>query len=73
MSKREFLTCPGCNTDIIKSHGEEVKLRAKLLKWNQDGMFAVCKACGIDVSVDSAILKSIQSKFEYIIDEKTPC
>ena len=70
--KKSFLTCPGCNDSIIKSCNDEVKLRAKILKWNQDGMFAICKACGLEVPIEAEILRSIQGTFQYVIENK-PC
>ena len=64
------IDCPECKNNIMKSYDLEVKLRAKLIKWTQKGMFAICKSCGGDVPIDAEILKSIQSTFVYEIDEK---
>jgi predicted RNA-binding Zn-ribbon protein involved in translation (DUF1610 family) len=64
MSKTE-LDCPHCGAAIIKSYGEEVKFRSKLIRWDRHGMFAVCKSCGEDVPVSVDLLKSIQSSFTY--------
>jgi len=66
---RYKLDCPFCKLDLIKSHGNEVKMRVKVVKWNQDGMFAVCKACGQEVPITVNILKSIQSAFVYEINK----
>jgi len=72
MAHKNILTCPECKDNIIKSHNSEVKLRAKILKWNRDGMFAVCKSCGHEVAVMPDVLKSIQTTFQYVI-EKQAC
>ena len=61
--------CPDCSTSIIKSYDAEVKLRAKVIKWTKEGMFAICKSCKQDVPIDMDVLKSIQSTFIYEIDE----
>jgi len=55
---------------VVKSYGGETKLRAKLLKWNKDGMFAVCKGCGTDIGITIDLIKSIQSGFVYEIEEE---
>lgn len=70
MQKEKELFCEKCNSQIVKSYGSEYKLRAKLIKWDSDGMFAVCKSCGHEESINSEILKSMSSHFSYEIDEK---
>jgi len=67
---KSYLSCPGCKSGMIKSYNGEAKLRAKLVKWNQDGMFAVCKSCGDDVPIKVDILKSLQSTFRYVIENE---
>ena len=62
------LFCPNCNNKIIKSDPHEAKMRIKLIKWNRDGMFAVCKGCGNDVPVEIEFLKSLQLQFSFVID-----
>jgi transcription elongation factor Elf1 len=57
------LDCPKCGTNIVKSYNNEAKLRCKLVKWDRNGMFAVCKSCDKDVSIDQEFLKAIQSSF----------
>lgn len=59
------VSCRNCSSNIIKSYENEVKLRAKLVKWTSDGMFAICKGCGNDVPLPSDIMKSIQSTFKF--------
>jgi len=71
--KKNILICPGCDFTIIKSYADEAKLRAKLLKWNRDGMFAICKSCGKEVPIDANVLKSLQGTFRYIIEENETC
>lgn len=61
------ISCPHCNNGISKAHDDEVKMRVKLIKWNTDGMFAVCKGCGKDVPIDKEFVKSIQVKFSHEI------
>ena len=55
--------CPNCKSDILKAHGPEVKCRAKIIKWNEDGMFAICKVCGVDVPISNAEVKVVE---EYV-------
>jgi RNase P subunit RPR2 len=62
---RNKLICPNCENPIIKSYGEEIKMRTKLIVWKKSGMFAICKSCGCEVSVDPFILKDIASNFVY--------
>jgi hypothetical protein len=59
------LDCPHCGSNMIKSYADEAKLRMKLIKWNRDGMFAVCKGCGHDVSIGLDFMKSVQSSFVF--------
>jgi ribosomal protein S27E len=63
--KKLDLNCPKCSDGIVKSYGSEVKLRAKIIKWNKSGMYAVCKSCGTEVAVDTDLLRSIESTFTY--------
>ena len=65
MSVKIDLECPNCNNHIAKSHGNEVKLRAKIIKWTNKGMFAVCLGCGEDVPVNTNFFKSLQNRFSY--------
>lgn len=64
---RHDLDCPKCQQNMIKSHGDHVKFRMKLLKWDKTGMSAVCKSCGHDVPVNLELMKSIQSSFTFEI------
>lgn len=57
--------CPKCGDHIVKSYLEEVKLRAKVLKWTSKGLFAACRVCGADVALSLSLLKSIETRFEY--------
>ncbi len=61
------VSCPTCGDLILRSYGDQVKLRATLLKWSQDGFYAVCKSCKKDVKMDFEILKSVQTRFEYFV------
>lgn len=67
MSSSVNLECPNCNNHIAKSQNGEVKLRAKLIKWTEKGMFAVCQGCGDDVPVNVGFFKSLQARFSYEI------
>lgn len=67
------LDCPHCRASIVKSYGDAVKMRAKLLKWDRGGMAAVCKACGNDVPIDLELMKSIQAKFIYEVNTEKAC
>lgn len=69
MSKELCLDCPACKASIVKSYGDAVKMRTKLIKWDQGGMYAVCKACGTDVSISVDLMKSIQSRFVYEVSD----
>lgn len=44
-------------------------MRTKLIKWDQGGMYAVCKSCGTDVPINTELMKSIQSRFVYEIED----
>ncbi len=68
MAVKNKLSCPNCEADIIKSYDREVKLRAKIIKWTRDGMFAVCKSCNEEIEIGPDVLKSIQSNFVYEIE-----
>lgn len=57
--------CPYCSDNIMKSYDNEVKMRATLIKWNDNGCFAVCKSCKRDVEIDFEIIKSISTFFTY--------
>ena len=59
------LDCPKCSANMIKSTATEAKFRTKIIKWNRDGMFAVCKSCDHEVSIGVDLMKSIQSSFVY--------
>lgn len=62
------MSCPKCKSNMIKSYGDEAKLRLKLIVWNTRGMFAVCKSCSAEVKIDMDLLKSVQSKFTYEVN-----
>jgi transcription elongation factor Elf1 len=64
MSKLD-LNCPHCGQSVIKSYDKEVKCRTKLLKWDSNGMFAICKSCNHDVPITVELIKSIQSTFVF--------
>jgi len=68
--KKNELACPSCDTKIIKSYANEVKMRAKVIRWDRDGMFAVCKSCGTDVPISTDIIKSIESTLIYEINKE---
>lgn len=59
--------CPFCKSDILKRHGEEIKMRAKIVIWTKNGITAVCKNCGKDVPISKSELKSVE---EYISQQK---
>lgn len=63
------LDCPNCGTNMIKSYQKEAKLRLKMVIWNKDGMFAVCKGCSSEVAIQPDLIKSIQSSFVYEIPD----
>lgn len=69
MTSKVELECPNCKDQMIKSYDGEAKLRMKLVVWNQDGMFAICKSCGKDVEIKPEIIKSIQSRFVYEVEK----
>ena len=64
------LDCEHCDSSIIKSYGVEVKMRSKLVKWTDKGMFAVCKSCGHENQIKPDIMKSMQASFVFEVDEK---
>ena len=66
MQERE-LFCKKCEAQIVKSYGSEFKLRAKLVKWDTDGIFAICKSCGHEEPITTDVLKSVSSAFTFEI------
>lgn len=68
MTEKFDMSCPKCGTNMIKSYGDEAKFRLKLIVWNAEGMFAVCKSCSSEVPIDVDLIKSIQSKFVYEVN-----
>lgn len=68
--KKLDLNCPSCSDNIVKSYGNEVKMRSKLIKWNAKGMAAVCKSCGTEVSIEPDLLRSIESNFVYEVPQE---
>jgi len=60
-----IVKCPNCRDNLVKSTDTEVKMRVALVKWNKDGVFAVCKACKTDVEISPDVLKSINTKFTF--------
>ena len=64
------LDCPKCSSSIIKSYESETKFRSKLILWNAKGMFAVCKSCNNEVEIQPDLLKSINSKFTFEINQE---
>lgn len=68
MQKRE-LFCEKCQAQIVKSYGDEYKLRAKVIKWDSGGIFAICKSCGHEEPITMDVLKSMSSSFSYEIDK----
>lgn len=66
--KKHALECPSCDLVMIKSYENETKMRIKILKWDRNGMFAVCKGCGSDVSIDVDLIKSLQDRFTYEVE-----
>ncbi len=65
MSENYDLRCPHCSTSIVKSSDKDVKMRVKLVRWDENGMFAVCKSCTKDVQMDEDFFKSIRKRFVY--------
>jgi ribosomal protein S27E len=63
--KKLDLNCPCCADSIVKSYDGEVKMRSKLIKWNNAGMYAICKSCGTEVTLNPDLLRSIESSFTY--------
>lgn len=66
--RKEELFCSECESQIIKSYGQESKMRAKLIKWNRNGMYAVCKSCGHEESIGIEVIKSM-TNFTYEIQQ----
>ena len=68
MGKELDLDCPNCGTTMLKSYATEAKFRAKLIKWDRNGMYAVCKSCNKDVAISVDLMKSIQKSFVFTVD-----
>ena len=69
--KSHDLDCPKCNSNMIKSYENEAKFRMKVIVWNGDSMFAVCKSCGHEVKMDTDILKAMETRFSYEVDKNS--
>ena len=52
--------CPHCKDSIVKSYDGEVKMRSKLIKWNSQGMYAICKSCGTEVPIRPDLMRDGQ-------------
>ena len=71
IDKSHDLDCPKCGSNVIKSYAEEAKFRMKVIVWNKDGMYAVCKSCDHEIKVEMDLLKSMQTRFSYEVDKNT--
>jgi transcription elongation factor Elf1 len=71
MKKSHDIDCPKCGTNMLKSYSDEAKFRMKVIVWNKDGMFAVCKSCSHEVKMDIDALKDIETKFSYEVDKNS--
>ena len=69
MKRTTDLYCPHCDANIVKSYGDSTKMRSKLIKWDRNGMVAVCKSCSGDVPIKADFIKSIQDTFVFEIDK----
>jgi transcription elongation factor Elf1 len=70
MSRARDIDCPKCGAKMLKSYATEAKFRAKLIKWDRSGMYAICKGCNTDVAISVDLMKSIQSSFVFEVDKK---
>lgn len=61
-----FLACSTCHEVVLKSVSEEMKLRAKVLVFKEDLVYAVCKGCNSEIQVpirlDEDLTKSLAKK-----------
>ena len=65
MNEKPQIKCPNCQDSIIKSNGHEIKMRVLMVKWNENGCFAVCKACKSDVEINFEDLRKMETTFTY--------
>ena len=63
------MNCGKCSGSMIKSFGAEAKMRMKLIKWNAQGMFAVCKSCGHENEITPELLKSVQNSMVFEVPQ----
>ena len=59
------LCCSRCNDVVLKSFSNgELKLRSKVIVFNESGAFAVCKGCNteipIPITLDTTLMKGIK-------------
>lgn len=64
MDNNIFLSCSSCHGRVVKSVGNEIKIRSKVLLFSDEkGPRAVCKGCGselfIPLSLDVDMIKSL--------------
>jgi DNA-directed RNA polymerase subunit M/transcription elongation factor TFIIS len=69
MSQKIDVDCPECGANMIKSYAEEAKFRCKLIKWDKEGMKAICKSCDHEVPISVDVLKSVESTFVFEADK----
>ena len=59
-----LLGCPKCNDVILKSSGENTKIRGKMLVFKGGSAYSVCKKCDTEVKVplllDQDVVKSLK-------------
>jgi hypothetical protein len=70
MKAQNTLDCPHCGYNVVKSYGNETKMRSKVVRWDHKGMFAVCKACDGEVPITLELIKSIQSSFVFEVSKE---
>jgi uncharacterized Zn finger protein len=69
-----LLCCQQCGEVVVKDSGSEAKIRSRVIVMKGGNAYAVCKGCGVEVSVpltlDHEMMKSLHGKPKLFITKK---
>lgn len=63
--------CRHCNDVIMKSLGDETKIRGKIVVFRGDTAYAVCKSCGVENEVPLTLNKSQKEPTRLFVPKKS--
>ena len=53
--KSEMLCCSHCGDVVIKSMGDKLKIRTKILVVDEDSAYIVCRQCGTEIPIPATL------------------